>query len=92
MLDTAPLFYMDGSDYMGSVIVAQWQAIVTGEINLAFNLKLSSASVNLCQLGDFICFLISHMALYADGRLLAYGLKCISSFAEWFAGTLGRSC
>lgn len=91
LLDTSDLFYMDTSDYMVSVLGAQWQAIVTGQICLEFNLKLSSAGFNLCQLGDFIAFLISHMALHAGGRLLAYGMKCVSSFAEWFAGTLGRS-
>jgi hypothetical protein len=90
MFDARKIFFNAETDYMVPALDAEWRAVATGEIQPAVELKLSTCSLELCRLGDFIAFLISHMALRSGGRLLALGLACFASFAEWLSDCLPR--
>ena len=90
MFDARNIFFNDDTDYMVPALDAAWRAVASGEIKPVAELKLSTSSLALCRLGDFIAFLISHMALHSNGRLLGLGLMCCSSFTMWLESCLPR--
>jgi hypothetical protein len=71
-----------GGNAYGHVIKAAWQSVVmTG--NSKAGLKLSSGSIDLCQLGDLIAFLVSDMATQVHGVLFGLGTFMLRQVGMW---------
>lgn len=89
LVDTRAMFDdqgLEGSGF-GHVVQAAWQTVVTSGHSQG-GLKLSSGSIDICQLGDLIAFLLSDMAIQVDGVLFGLGVFMFRQFGMWMVSNL----
>jgi hypothetical protein len=77
-------------DPISSVIKSSWKAIVSGEAPGRAGLSLSSSSIDFCQLGDLIVFLLSEVPLLARGKPFAIAICVLRHFAMLLQDELPR--
>ena len=77
-------------DSMSNVIKATWAAIATGIGSGQAQLQLKSGSINMCQLGDLIVFLLAEVPILAGGAFFAMGMCLLRNFAMVLQAELPR--
>ena len=77
-------------DPVSCVVKSTWRAIATGAGNGRANMSLHTGTVDSCQLGDLIVFLLSEVPLLACGVCFAIGRSLLRHFANLLQSELPR--
>ena len=77
-------------DPVSCIVKATWRAIATGAGNGRANMSLHTGTVDSCQLGDLIVFLLSEVPLLACGVCFAIGRLLLRHFAKLLQSELPR--
>ena len=79
-------------DSMSNVIKATWAAIATGIGSGQAQLQLKSGSINMCQLGDLIVFLLAEVPILAGGSFFANGHVLAAELCHGAASPTATHC
>jgi hypothetical protein len=52
--------------------------------------SLSASSVDQCQLGDLVAFILAELPLFSEGRLLGLACLIVAQFGEWLTQVIHK--